>query len=166
MKLTKKLITEVVSQSVGIEVVDLALYLRGKTDVSEIIIAKDMKISVQEARSLLYRLFESNLASFERKRDKHKGWHISHWDFLDKNVTKLYDQFQKQKITHLKQRLEREQHMKFYMCSHACSRIEFDNAIELNFKCPECGGLMNPQDNKRTIEVLSGKIQELEAVAN
>ncbi len=161
MRITKKLVTEVVSQEVGIDAVDMALFLKGKHDVSEVVIAEDMKISVQEARAILYKLYEKNLATFERKRDKHKGWHISHWDFLDQNITKIYRNSQKQEIVSLKRRIDREQQNKFYMCKFACTRSEFDNAIELNFKCPECGNLMNPQDNKRTIEVLNGKLKKL-----
>ena len=161
MKVTKKLIKEVISELIGPEVVDVALYLYGKTDVSELIVAKDLKISIQEARALLYRLYENHVVVFERKRDKHKGWHISHWDFVDANLIKLYNRSQQDKINDLNSRLEREQQNEFYMCKYACSRVEFDKAIELNFKCPECGFLMNPQDNKRTIEVINSRLKEL-----
>ncbi|MCM2324833.1 MAG: hypothetical protein NDI94_00060 [Candidatus Woesearchaeota archaeon] len=163
MKLTKKTISEVISQAVGIEAVDVALYLRGKTDVSELIVADDMKISIQEARSLLYKLYEKNLAKFQRKRDKHKGWHISHWDFLEENILPIQKKLQEEKKEQIKQRIEREQQNMFYICTHACSRVDFEKAIEINFKCPECGGLMNPQDNKRTIEVLNEKLKEIES---
>ncbi len=166
MRLTKKLLAEVVSKAVGIDAVDMALYLKGKKDVSEIVIAKDLNLSVQEARSLLYRLYESNLVSFVRKRDKYKGWHVGYWDFLDDNVIKLHRYFMNKELENLKKRLQREKQFNFYMCKYACARIEFDRAAELNFKCPECGSLMNPVDNKRTIEVLAGKIRELEATAS
>lgn len=166
MKVTKKLISEIVSQVIGFEAVDMAFYLRGKTDVSEIVVANDMKMTVQEARAMLYKFFEANLASFERKRDKHKGWHISHWDFLDKNIIKIHDQLQQNKISVLRNRLEREIDNEFYMCKSACCRIPFESAVELNYKCRECGELMNPQDNTRTIEVINGKLRELEQVAN
>ncbi|AJF60881.1 TPA: hypothetical protein HA239_03435 [Candidatus Woesearchaeota archaeon] len=166
MKVTKKLIREVIGELVGPEYVDVALYLHGKKDVSELVVAKDLKISIQEARALLYRLYESNVVVFERKRDKHKGWHISHWDFLDANVIKLYQRSQQEKIEELKTRLEREQQNEFYMCKYACSRVEFDKAIELNFKCPECGTLMNPQDNSRTIEVINGRLKELKELVS
>ncbi len=166
MRLSKKIVSEVVSNAVGIEAVDVALYLKGKTDVSELVVAKDMNITIQEARALLYKLYEVNLARFERKRDKHKGWHISHWDFLDENVHKIHKEQQMGKINVLRNRLNREQGNEFYMCRQACNRVDFDKAVEYNFKCPECGSLMNPIDNARTIEVLSGKIRELESSIN
>jgi len=161
-RLTKKLITEVISDELGMEAVHMALYLKGKEDVSELIIAKDMKIKVQDVRAILYRMFEQNLVKFERKRDKHKGWHISHWDFLPENVFKLHNKKHKQEIRKIKNRINKEENNAFYMCKYACARIDFDKAIAMNFKCPECGTLMNPQDNKRTIEVLNGKLKELQ----
>ena len=47
MKVTKKLIREVIGELVGPEYVDVALYLHGKKDVSELVVAKDLKISIQ-----------------------------------------------------------------------------------------------------------------------
>jgi transcription initiation factor IIE alpha subunit len=40
--------------------------------------------------------------------------------------------------------------------------LDFDQATEFEFKCPECGTLLQQQENVRTIEHLKEKIQELE----
>jgi transcription initiation factor TFIIE subunit alpha len=162
MRLTKKLMSEVISQTSGVDAVDVAMYLKGKEDVSELVVAKQMNLSVQEARALLYKLYEFNFVKFERKRDKHKGWHISHWDLVGDNIIKNHVESQQTRAIQLRDRIEREQSNNFYMCKYACSRNIFEDAVERNFKCPECGALMNPQDNSRTIEVLSGKLKELE----
>jgi transcription initiation factor TFIIE subunit alpha len=162
MRLTKKVLNEVISQSAGEDAVKIANYLKGKEDVSELDVAKEMKLSIQEARAILYRLYENNFVKFERKRDKHKGWHISHWDFLGENVIKQHHKNHVDRMHDLRQRIDREQNNTFYMCKFACSRSTFEIAFDKNFKCPECGALMQPQDNSRTIEVLSGKLRELE----
>jgi len=39
--------------------------------------------------------------------------------------------------------------------------MDFEKAIDFNFKCPECGEIMQEQDNKRTIEFLQERIKEL-----
>jgi transcription initiation factor TFIIE subunit alpha len=163
-KISKKLISEVVAQLCGLQAVDIVFQIRGKKDVSELDIAQVMKIDIQEARATLYKLYEANLASFERRRDKHKGWHISHWTFLEDNVPILHKKSQMDKIDQLKKRIKREKQNEFYMCRSACHRVDFEKAIELQFKCPECGELMHPQDNSRTLEVLSGKLKELESM--
>ncbi len=40
--------------------------------------------------------------------------------------------------------------------------MTFENAIEQNFKCAECGTIMQEQDNSRTKEFLTERIVELE----
>ena len=47
------------------------------------------------------------------------------------------------------------------MCRNACVRMDFEKATDFNFKCPECGELMNQVDNARTIDLLKDKIGEL-----
>ena len=51
----------------------------------------------------------------------------------------------------------------FYLCPNACVRANFDKATDVEFKCPECGVLLNHQDNEKTIEFLQSKINELHA---
>jgi len=53
----------------------------------------------------------------------------------------------------------------FYMCRNACIRMDFDKAVDFNFKCPECGELMQEQDNRRTIEFIKERLRQLEVTA-
>lgn len=48
------------------------------------------------------------------------------------------------------------------MCSNACTRLDFESATNFEFKCPECGSLLNQQENLKTIEYLKSQIKELE----
>ena len=50
------------------------------------------------------------------------------------------------------------------MCKNACTRMDFEKAMEFNFKCPECGELMDEQNNTRTVEFLQERIKELDNV--
>ena len=96
-----------------------------------------------------------------RKKDKIKGWYICYWDFNEQLIPYIAEKLKKEKIRKMKERLAREQKGQFYMCKNACVRMDFEQAIEFNFKCPECGEIMNLQDNKRTIEFLKERIKEL-----
>ena len=44
-----------------------------------------------------------------------------------------------------------------------CSRLIFEKAFEVDFKCQECGELMNHQDNTRTIEFLKNKLENMKS---
>lgn len=159
--INKKLITEVVTELVGEEALPIIFYLRGKKKISEFIVAEELDMEIHKTRNLLYRLYEQNIVHFLRKKDKIKGWYICYWDFNERVMPELSLKINKNKVNKLKERLEQEKDNTFYMCKNACSRMVFDKAIEYNFKCNECGEIMNEQDNKRTIEFLTDRLKEL-----
>lgn len=157
----KEKIENVVRELVSEEAIPMVLYLIGKTKVSEFLIANDLDMEIHKARNLLYKLFEQNILSFIRKKDKIKGWYICYWDFNEKSIPFLDEKIKKNKLSKLQERLEKESNATFYMCKNACTRMDFEKAMEFNFKCPECGDLMDEQNNSRTIEFLQQKIKEL-----
>jgi transcription initiation factor TFIIE subunit alpha len=159
---SNKIIAEVVGELLGEDAVNIALYLKGKEKVSEFDVARDMKIDIHEARSILYKLYENNIAVFERRKDREKGWYITYWDFFPDNIMHIHRKIQIDKLDKLKERLRQEESSEYYMCRNACTRMDFERAIGFDFKCPECGELMNPMDNRRTIDFINERIREIE----
>lgn len=157
----KELLTKVVTELVSDEAIPIVMYLRGKTKISEFIIAEELELEIHRTRFLLYKLLEHNIVSFLRKKDKIKGWYICYWDLNEEMLEHLEVKIDKMKIEKLEERLKREEGNQFYLCRNACTRVDFDLAMEFNFKCPECGEIMNLQDNTRTIEFLKERIKDL-----
>lgn len=155
-------IEDVVKELVNEEAIPIVLYLIGRTKVSEFIIAGDLDLEIHKARNLLYRLLEHNILYFHRKKDKIKGWYICYWDFNEKIIPFQLEKIKTQKLQKLKERLEKESSSTFYMCKNACTRMDFEKSMEFNFKCPECGELMDEQNNLRTLEFLKERISELD----
>ncbi|MBW2988122.1 hypothetical protein KY318_01310, partial [Candidatus Woesearchaeota archaeon] len=140
-------------------------YLYKKKDISEFEISKQLKMEVNDARSILYKLFNHNLVSYIRRKDKVKGWYISYWTLNPKGFIELSIKLRKEKLQKLMERLEREERNPngFFMCKNACIRLDFDQAAEYGFRCPECGELLMPQDNSKTIENLKQRINQLKS---
>jgi len=164
-RLTNQLIEKIVTEVIGEGAIPIINYLKGKTNVSEFKIAEAVKEEIHKTRNILYRLLENNLVSFKRKKDKKKGWYICYWDFHPEKIKYLISKLRKQKLESLKERLRREQNNHFFMCRNACVRMDFEKATDFNFKCPECGELMNQIDNARTIDFLKDQIVKLEKEA-
>ncbi|MBW2990955.1 hypothetical protein KY348_04580 [Candidatus Woesearchaeota archaeon] len=162
-KITENLIKYVVTELVGEEALPIIFYLKGKNQISEFIIAEELDMEIHLVRNLLYRLLEFNIVSFIRKKDRIKGWYICYWDFNEHMTPYLGEKIRISKISKLKERLEKEQKHTFYMCRNACVRMPFEKSMEFNFKCPECGTLMNEQDNTRTQEFIKEQLKELES---
>lgn len=166
--LTNKKMYDILSQIGGEGAVKIVNYLKGRKNISEFIIAEKTKLDMQTTRNILYRLNNHNIALYIRKKDRKKGWYISYWTFDRKKVKELITRMRKDKLEKLKEQLKREESNmnNFYICTKACARLDFDHATELEFKCPECGSLLNQQDNTRTITNIKEKIKEISSASS
>ena len=162
MRLTSKLIDEAVVEAAGEDVLPLVKLLKNKKNVSEFKLADSVKKEVNIVRNMLYRLYNANLVSFIRKKDKKKGWYIYYWTFESRKVKYLLQKIKETKLQRLKSRLERENQGNFFACPNQCVRLDFDQATNFEFKCPECGEIIQQEDNTKKIEKIKEEIKELE----
>jgi len=165
--MTKNRMENLSREVVGEGAVKIIDYLLGKKDISEFQVAKSLRSEVNGIRSLLYKLHNHNLVTYIRKKDKEKGWYISYWTLFPKGFKELESRLKRQKIETLKERLRKEESNKnsFFMCRNACIRMDIDQGMECNFRCPECGELLQQQDNTKTITNLKEKIKDMETEA-
>ena len=162
MKISNQLIDEVIINVAGEDVIPLVKVLKNKKNVSEFKLSEKIGLEINTTRNMLYRLYHSNLVSFVRRKDKKKGWYIYYWTFNMKRIRNLVLEIKRKKIESLKEKLDNEKSHQFFICPNMCMRMEFDNATEFDFKCAECGELMNIQDNTTTIENIEKEIKKLE----
>jgi transcription initiation factor TFIIE subunit alpha len=163
MKLTNKLAEDVIAEAAGADTVELVNAIKNKKNISEFKIAELIKMDVNIVRNMLYRLYNVNLISFVRRKDKQKGWYIYYWTFNPKRIRHLYYDLRKKKLEKLRDRLTREKANFFFSCDNKCMRVDFDQATEFEYKCPECGHLMNQEDNAQKISEIEQEIKRLEA---
>ena len=162
MKVTSKIVEEIVSEVAGEDVLPLVKALRNKSNVSEFKLADSIRKEINLTRNMLYRLYDNNLVSFIRKKDKKKGWYIYYWTFNQKRVKDLVKDIKKKKYERLIERLGREKTTQFYICASKCLRLDFEQSHDFNFKCPECGLLLDLEDNSKKIKELQSYIVKLE----
>ena len=164
MMLTNKKIEETITEVAGDSGIKIVDFLKKKKNISEFIIAEKTKLDMQTTRNVLYKLNGHNVATYIRKKDRKKGWYISYWTFNRGGVKDLIVKLKRQKLEKLKERLKKEEDNKgnFFICNQACARLDFEQATDFEFKCPECGNLLNQQDNAKTIDNIKARIKELE----
>ena len=160
-KLTPKITEETVSEVAGQDVLPLIKALRNKANVSEFKLADNIKKEINQTRNMLYRLYENNLVSFIRKKDKKKGWYIYYWTFNQKRIKDLANDLKKKKLEKFEERLTREKTTQFYICGNKCIRLDFEQSHDFNFKCPECGQLLELEDNTEKVRKLEQDIGNL-----
>ena len=162
MKLSKEDLEDLVQRLVGDDVLPLISILMNKKNVSEFKLAEMLNVTVNQVRNMLYRLNEHNLVSFMRKKDKRKGWYIYYWTLKAKSVRNAIRKLKEQQLKNFKERLLREEEGIFYVCPTGCMRLKMEAAMEVEFRCQECGNLMKEQSNTRTIANLKRMVKEIE----
>lgn len=162
MRLSNKIIEATIVDVAGEDVLPLVKFLGNKKNISEFKIADAIKKEINKTRNMLYRLHEANLVSFIRKKDKKKGWYIYYWTFRPKMIRHLIVTLGKENLAKLKDRLAREKSSHFFICQNKCIRLDFDQAMNFEFKCPECGELMNQEDNLENIRLIEEEIKNIE----
>jgi len=155
------IIDTVVAQVAGQDVVRLVKALRIRKNVSEFKLAELLKEEVNLTRNMLYRLYNANLVSFTRKKDKKKGWYIYYWTFNTGRVKELLLAMQERQLEKLEERVHREKSSHFFICPKKCIRLDFEQATDFQYKCPECGALLDQEDNANKILQLEKEIQIL-----
>lgn len=162
MTIPSKVVEDIVSEVAGQDVIPLVRALRNKINVSEFKLADNIKSEINLTRNMLYRLYDNNLVSFIRKKDKKKGWYIYYWTFNQKRVKDLMGDIKKRRLDRLTERLNREKSTQFYACSNKCMRLDFEQSHDFNFKCPECGSLLDLEDNAKLISELEAELSRLQ----
>ena len=165
MKLSNKIVEDVVEEVAGKDVLPLIKALKNKKNVSEFKLATDVKQEINTTRNMLYRLFDNSLVSFVRRKDKKKGWYIYYWTFNTKMIKYLATDLRRKRLDKMKERLKREEEIEFYHCQDECMRLDFDQATNFEFKCPECGKLLDREDMKektKKIENIKKDIKDVE----
>ncbi len=163
MKITNGKIYETVKEAVGEDSLKVVEFLKDKKNISDFKIAEKTDTDIHQIRNILYRLYNQNLVTYYRKKDRQKGWYISYWTFNKRRIKDLMEILKKQKFERFNERLIEEESNKnnFYLCPNACARLNFDKATDFEFRCPECGNILNHQSNEKTIDFLKNEIKSL-----
>lgn len=163
MRLTQKKVEEILTEIIGGEGLPLLKQLYGRENVSEFELASRTRKDIKLIRKMLYVLYNHNLVGFTRKKDKQKGWYIYYWTLLLEGVRFFYIKKKKELLQNLQQQAEQEQKELFFVCSSNCVRLNFDQATDFEFHCPECGQLTVQDEVKGKVELLTKEIAAVRA---
>ncbi|MFZ0513924.1 MAG: transcription factor [Candidatus Nitrosopolaris sp.] len=148
----------------GEEYLKVARGLVNTDDATDEEIASATGLRINIIRKVLYDMFGKALITGIRVKDEKKGWFVYRWRAKRDQVDSFIDNQKKKILDRLQIRLEYEESSEFYHCGNKdCSRVKFDSAIELFFKCTNCKGALNIVDNGRVKEALRYKIEQITA---
>lgn len=157
----KDFLEEVVVIVAGKPAEPIADLLYSKKHENEFLIAKKLDLTINQTRNILYKISDFGLVSSIRKKDKKKGWYTYFWkievlkalEFLKAYVEKRMEQFENQ--------INSRETRTFYVCERCNLEFNEENAMHLEFSCPECGEVLSLKDNSKLVRELKKNYDKL-----
>jgi transcription initiation factor TFIIE subunit alpha len=159
LKLNDPLVQEFISTNAGKEAFKVIKYLdKGRTDEQ---ISKRVKMNVNDVRALLNRLHYMGVIVYSKEKAKDSNWYTYTWFIKKERIAELLKDRYLEELEKLKEKLCFEQNYTFFKCSNGCNKLPFELAFEYDFKCPECGNMMESVDNDKERKKVENKIKLL-----
>ena len=153
----------VVQELAGEDAVQVVEVLSDNHEITDEQIVARTGIKLNNVRKLLYTLFEHNLVFYRRVRDRTAGWFKYYWSLNRTNLDILVKMKKRAVLQKLKSRLDYEKSSMFFHCpNHPEIRLTFEEAMEVNFRCPQCDAQLQHYDNSKIIMVLEHKVHQLQ----
>lgn len=156
--LVQELLNEVVQDEENLSIVECLI--NGINNDEEIAEKTEIKLNI--VRKILYKLYNSGLASYKRSKDPETQWYTYSWKFDSESVNNQIKEKSENIIADLKEVLEFEENNMFFVCPDGHSRFAFGQASEFGFICPECGNKIVFQENKGIINRIKEEIANYE----
>jgi transcription initiation factor TFIIE subunit alpha len=157
-----KLLNEIIGRVIGRQASEIVSLLAGKQNVNEFVIAKNLKLTINQTRNILYKLSDAGLVSFTRKKDRKKGWYTYFWTLDTEKSLLLLESNILLEIENLKNQLRSRENKRYYICNTCKVELNEESALLHEFTCSECGQVYELQTDKKVINELASKIKKLD----
>jgi len=125
-------------------------------------IAAELDVKATIVRTLLNDLHAAALVEYDRFKNKKTGWYTYLWKKREDKIIEYITSHLEGKLVDLNNRLEREKQSILFGCS--CKTLPFEDAMDVEFNCPDCGEVLSEYDNSETIDEIVTEIAELNSL--
>ena len=146
---------------VGDEGLDLLERFPQEGEHSDEDLAASTGINLNSVRHTLYTLYEKRLAEYHRIKNNETGWLTYLWQL---RIDHIYDAIREDMALVLDklQRRERfEEENDFFICKDCQVLFTFPQAMDGDFKCPNCEKALTHFDNDMLLRSLQQRIDNL-----
>jgi len=159
----EKFLKQIVANIAGEKAFGIVDILYDKKNINEFIIAKKLRLTINQTRNILYSLADEGLVGFIRKKDKKKGgWYTYFWTLnVGKGLMKYKETLEKE-LDRLRNLLQSRKTKKFYYCPNCGIEFNEENALLHNYTCPECGEILGLKESISEIQNIEGQVAKLE----
>lgn len=150
-----KILRDVVTIVVGKQAEPIVEIIHSKRFVNEFNIAKKLDITINQTRNILYKLADHGLVSSERKKDKKKGWYTYFWRIEVLRSLEFLQEVLSKRLREIESQIGSRETKQFYVCNRCNLEFNEENAMLMDFMCPECEDIFELKDNAQDLKELN-----------
>src|SRR3989338_4533471 len=129
----------------------IGIYCEKNRPLKDEYLAKRLNLKVTDVRSGLNRLHYLGISYYQKEKNKDTGWYSFTWKIDEKRLIELICQDFGEKVQNLEKKEEKNETYTLFSCKNNCDEIPFELASEYQFRCPNCGNVMNLVDTKKML---------------
>jgi len=153
---------EAMSIAIGKQSEQISDYMDSKKYINEFLIAKKLDMTINQTRNILYRLSDSGLVSYIRKKDKRKGWYTYFWRVEPIRALEFLKNVVLKRIEQINNQIKSRETKVFYVCERCSIEYSEESALYHDFTCVECGNLLTIMDNSKLLRGLRKELEKME----
>jgi transcription initiation factor TFIIE subunit alpha len=124
-------------------------------------LAASTGINLNSVRHTLYTLYEKRLAEYHRIKNNETGWLTYLWQLRNDHIYDAIREDMELVLDKLSRREKYEEENDFYICKDCHLIFTFPQAMNLDFKCPDCEQPMGHFDNEVLLASLKERIDSI-----
>ncbi|MBS3060910.1 MAG: hypothetical protein J4432_05385 [DPANN group archaeon] len=124
-------------------------------------ISKLTKFDVNRIRAALNKLHYLGIIIYTKEKATDSNWYTYTWYVKKERALELLNERYQEKLRGLEKQLDFEESYVFFKCSRGCEKLPFELAFEYDFKCSECGSVMDQMDNKKEKQGIQKQIKQI-----
>ena len=158
----EKFLKEYVSIVAGSGTDKIVDVLFKKKNVNEFLIAKKLNMTINQTRNILYKLADSGLVRFMRKKDlKSGGWYTYFWTLDEYKCLVNYKASIINEMAIQESILSARKTRQFYVCKNCNVEVSDEQALLNEFTCTECGEVYSLKDSAEGVREIERIILKL-----
>ncbi len=158
-----KLLKELVEKVAGKNAEAIVPIIATGKHVNEFKIAEKLKLSINQTRNILYKLSAQNIVFFARKKDARKGWYIYSWSINFQKALERLKDIKHKDLVNIQNLIRSREQKRFYVCPSGCMELSEESAMLHEFRCPECGQLLEFKSSAEEVAELKMKLKKVES---
>lgn len=127
-------------------------------------IEKSTKLKVSEVRSILNQLHNYGIVEYTREKNMSNGWFTYTWKLNMERAMQNYHNMKRREYEQLRELMNSGEGAMVYKCKKGCASVQFDDALECKFRCPDCNGMLKNASNREEIKKIEQKIGVIEKI--